>query len=102
MLVAEYPNSHLSIGTSLTDVAPVTNSCGPNSTLFVRGSLISESDELWRVVRIAATRGCRIVIIGQDDGFDFPATFIDLPFTTDMLIAAVRSDAPATPISAPK
>lgn len=101
MLIAEYPKSQLSVGASLADVAPMTYSCGANCTLFVRGSLISESDDLGRAVRIAATRGCRIVIIGLEEDFDFPATFIDLPFTTDMVMAAVGQAASERPINAP-
>jgi hypothetical protein len=54
--------------------------------------MVSESDDLRRVLQAVATRGCHIVIIGDAKDVDFPVTVIELPFTTDMVIAAVVQD----------
>lgn len=93
MLIAEYAGCHVTTGASLSQIGAAINNCGPDTTLFMRGSLVSQSDDLKRVVQTAATRGSQVVIIGEAAKFDFPVTFIELPFTTDMVIAAVAQDA---------
>lgn len=93
MLIAEYPACHVACGSSLAEIGAALNNCGPDTTLFIRGSLISESADLEKVVQTAATRGSHIVIIGEAEDFDFPVTLVELPFTTDMVIAAVAQNA---------
>ncbi len=93
MLLAEYPASQLATGDSLSEVGAALNSCGVETTLIVRGSLISENEDLLRVLRAAATRGSHLVVIGDMEDFDLPATFLELPFTTEMVVAAVAPGA---------
>jgi len=89
MLATAYPESRVIAGASLSDIGSAIYTCSPNTMLFVKGALVSDSDDLRRVLQTAAARGCRIVTIGEAEGLDVPVTHIELPFTTDMVIAAV-------------
>jgi hypothetical protein len=91
-LIGQYPDCTVVVGASLQDIGPAINVCGPDTTLFIKSTLVLESADLLRVVKTAATRGSHVVIIGQREELDVPATFVDLPFTTDMVIAAVDPD----------
>lgn len=92
MLIDAFPVSHVSSGASLADIGAAINNCGPGTALFVRGSLVAEDDRLRAALHTAVVRKSRVVIIGQADDLDFPAIFVDLPFTTDMVIAAIAQD----------
>jgi len=94
MLIAQYPDAHIAFGASLTEIGAAIYNCTTDTTLVVKGSLILESDDLDRVVKTAATRGSKIVIIGDVTELDFPARFVALPFTTDMVLAAVDGNVP--------
>ena len=89
MLLDAYPGCQVTMGATLLDVGAGISNCGPDSALFVRGTMMSECDGLERVVQTAAVRGCRTVIIGHAKHVDWPATFIDLPFTTETMMLAI-------------
>ena len=89
MLAARYPGGCVVQGSSLSELGPAIHNCGPDTVLVIRGTLLFSSDDVRRVVRTVATRGSHIVIIGQEETVEFPATFVDLPFTTEMMFAAV-------------
>ncbi|MCK0097706.1 hypothetical protein MWU60_19190 [Yoonia sp. F2084L] len=94
LLISQFPRAHITTGASLADIGPAIHNCGPTSTMVVKGTLLADDGDLRRVARIAAVRKARIVVIGGPFDFDFPATFIELPFTSDMMLAAMT---PRTP-----
>ena len=94
MLVAQYPGAQVVAGASFKGIGAAIDNSGPDSTLFVKGALVTASDDLRRVLQAAATRGSRIVIIGESKAVNFPAIFLELPFTTDIVIAVVDRDVP--------
>ena len=94
LLISQYPRAHVTTGASLADIGPAIHNCGPASTLVVKAALLTDDDDLRRVVRTAAIRKVRIVVIGGPFDFDFPATFIELPFTSEMVLAAMTQDTP--------
>lgn len=90
MLIDKYPHCHVTAGATLADIGAAIYNCGPDSALFVKATLVLADSDLRRVLETAATRGCAIVVIGHADDLDFPASFVELPFTTDMMLAAVE------------
>ncbi|MEL7211344.1 MAG: hypothetical protein AAGK92_01705 [Pseudomonadota bacterium] len=93
MLIGRFPGSPLMQGAALSDLGTAIYNCGPDTTFFVRSNLMDEDKDVSGVIETVATRGSHIVIIGPDRQTAFPATFIDLPFTTDMIVAAVDPSA---------
>ncbi|WP_420862973.1 hypothetical protein [Algirhabdus cladophorae] len=89
ILKDHFPAAHVSSGKSLSDVRHVVHVCGAGSTLFVRATLLLEDDHVKRVMRDAVAKQAQIVIIGTHFDVGFPAFFIDMPFTTEMLLDAV-------------
>ena len=94
MLTTRYPQSDVIAGASLSDIGHAIHTCGPDSTLFIKSALFSEDEALLRVTRSAVTRGGQVVIIGHSVEVDFAATFVELPFTTGMIMAALDRDTP--------
>ena len=101
MLIGRYAESQVTQGSTLAEIGPAIYNCGPDTVLFVRGTLVEESDDIRRVLQTAATRGSHVVVIGQEKEMGFPATFVDLPFTTEMVFAAVNPGASPDPSAAP-
>lgn len=101
MLIGRFPNSYLAQGASLSDIGAAIYNCGPDSVLFIRSTLMDESDDIRRVVQTIASRGSHVVIIGQQKQVAFPATFVDLPFTTEMVFSAVDAGASRDACDAP-
>lgn len=94
LLISQFPHAHITTGASLADIGSAIHNCGPASTMVVKGTLLADDGDLRRVARIAAIRKARIVVIGGPFDFDFPATFIELPFTSDMMLAAMTQGTP--------
>jgi hypothetical protein len=101
LLTAQFPRACITAGASLVDIGPAIHSCGPETTLVVKGSIVAYDDDLRRVVREAAVRMARIVVIGGPFEFDFAVTFIELPFTSDMMLAVMTQDTPESDLGAP-
>lgn len=66
------------------------------TTIFIKGSLIGQHSDLARSIGDAAASGFSIVTIGKVEKLATPARFIDLPFTTDMIIEATTPAALGT------
>ena len=94
LLISQFPRARISTGVSLADIGPAIHNCGPDCTVVVKGTLLAEDGDLWRVARRAAVRNARIVVIGEPFECDFPATFVRLPFTSDMVLAAMAQGTP--------
>lgn len=94
LLISQFPRALITTGASLADIGPVIHNCSPASTMVVKGTLLADDDDLRRVVQIAAVREARIVVIGGPFDFGFPSTFIELPFTSDMVLAAMTRGTP--------
>lgn len=94
LLTNQLPGAHVIAGGSLADIGAAAHDCGPDTTMVIKGTLIAHDDDLRFVVQTAAIRQARIVVIGGPFDFDFPATFIELPFTSDMVLAAMTPGAP--------
>ncbi|WP_133122586.1 hypothetical protein [Yoonia maricola] len=94
LLTSQFPQAQITTGASLADIGLATHSCGPECTMIVKGTLVADDDDLRRVVRVAAIRKAHIVVIGGPFDFDFPAAFIELPFTSDMVLAAMAQGTP--------
>lgn len=101
LLTAQFPRARIVAGASLADIGPAIHSCGPETTFVVKGSIVADDDDLRRVVREAAVRTARIVVIGGPFEFDFAATFIELPFSSDMMLAVMTQDTPESDAGAP-
>ena len=93
MLIATYPDCQIAAGSSLAEIGAAIYNCGPDSALIVRGTLISDSDDLKRVVQTAAARGAKIVVLGDFNDVGCPASYVELPFTSETVCAAVDFDA---------
>lgn len=94
LLISQFPRAHITTGASLADIGPAIHNCGPASTMVVKGTLLADDGDLRRVARIAAVRKARIVVIGGPFDLDFPVTFIELPFTSDTMLAAMTRNTP--------
>ncbi|EBA11156.1 hypothetical protein [Roseobacter sp. CCS2] len=88
-LIQRFPSCHVTAGASLQEIGAAIHQCGPDTTMFVKNTLFIGDDDFKRVVQTAATRGSHIVTIGAVEDLDVPSTFVEMPFTTDMVIAAV-------------
>ena len=97
MLVTQYPQCRVDAGASLQDIGSAIYGAGPETTLIVKGALVSGSADLRLVLKTAVTRGSRIVITGDCDPVDFPARFVQVPFTNDILSSAVRDQPDPSP-----
>ena len=89
MLTDHFPDCRVVSGFSLSSVGAEIYNCGPDTALFVKSTLLVESDDLRRVAATAATRGSQIVVIGSVKDLSFPVTIVELPFTMDMVMAAI-------------
>lgn len=67
---------------------------GPDTTFFVKGSLVKGDTKLADTLRNAVALGSKVVTIGIADGLNTSVTTLDMPFTTDMVIAAVEIQTP--------
>lgn len=94
LLTAQFPRARIVAGASLADIGPAVDGCGPETTFVVKGSIVADDDDLRRVVAGAAVRKARIVVIGGPFEFDFAATFIEMPFSSDMMLAVMTQDTP--------
>ncbi len=101
LLITQFPRAHVVTGASLADIGSAIHNCGPDTTFVVKGALLASDDDLMRVVRIAAVRKARIVVIGEPFELAFPANFISLPFTSDMMLAATTGSAPEPDVDTP-
>ena len=91
------PDNAILVGSSLTDVASEVESADAATTLLAKGSLICPHNALNDALELAASRGARIVILGETRDVTFPAIFIDIPFTTDMISEALDRSDPHAP-----
>ena len=89
MLRAQFPEAGLTYGRSLADVGNAINASTPSTTIFVRWDSARDSKIALDALHTAAVRGCQIIMIGANRDVPFPATFIDPPFTTEMVIEAL-------------
>ncbi|MEY1556369.1 hypothetical protein AB3Y40_12120 [Yoonia sp. R2331] len=89
LLSSRYPDAVKVSGGTFADVAKAFQMCGPRTTVFARATLVASDNDLHDAVMAAATRGSHIVLIGAEQKTSFPAVFVDLPFTNDMLVAAI-------------
>ena len=94
ILLTRYPQSDIIVGASLSDLGPAIHICGAETTLFIKSTLFADDDELQHATRTAAARGGQVVMIGHTGGVDFAAVFVELPFTTEMVLAALDRNAP--------
>ncbi len=94
LLSSQFPRADITTGASLADIGPAIHNCGPASMLVVKGALLADDGDLRRVVQTAAVRRARIFVIGEPSDLDFPVTFIELPFTSDTMLAAMTQDTP--------
>lgn len=97
MLVRQYPDGQVTAGFSLRDIGPAINAYGPDTAFFIKSAVLDGDPDLARVIRAAATRGSLIVVMGKDKDFDFPAAYVELPFTSDMVLAAISPDTTPKP-----
>ena len=89
MIAVQYPSARVDSVASWTELGPALLNSGPESAVFVRGTLISRDERLEKMIRVATTRQTRIVIIGARDQTNIPAFFVEPPFTSDMMLAAL-------------
>ena len=94
ILQSRYASARVALAISLQEVGNVIGVTGIGTTIFVSETLTSDSTEVRQVLATAATRGSHIVVIGQPHSIEFPATFIDMPFTSDMVIEVVEKHPP--------
>ena len=91
LLQERFAGAHLVAGATWTDVAAAIRSSDEASAIIVRGSLIAADPDLQAELHARAVRRTRIMVIGPATDFGFPAVFVDLPFSTEILIEALRS-----------
>ena len=90
LLSSRYPDAAKAAGSEFSDVAEAFQMCGPLTTIFARATLVTSDPDLHDAVVNAATRGSHVVLIGAEQETAFPAVFVDLPFTNDMLVTAIE------------
>ena len=93
LLSSRYPDATKAIGAGFADVAKAFNTCGPMTTIFARATLVTSDPDLHRAVVDATTRSSQVILIGAEQEVAFPAVFVDLPFTNDMLVTAIEPTA---------
>ena len=94
ILQSRYATARVALAISLQEVGNVIGVSGIGTTIFVSETLTSYSTDVRRVLATAATRGSHIVVIGQPHSVEFPVTFIDMPFTSEMVIEVVEKHPP--------
>ena len=89
-LMHDFPLSSINIGETLGDVQDALGAAARDAVLFVKGGMLLTDVDLLEAVKTLAARGCHIVSIGKVEMLDFVSTCVELPFTTEMVLEAVR------------
>lgn len=88
--------THEIVAASDPDTATaLVQSAEADTTVFVKGSWLIKHVGLAETVRDAAAVGAQIVTLGQVDGLPPSFRGVEVPFTTEMLMQAMSSDAKA-------
>ena len=89
LLSAHFPGASVIEHSAFDEMGQAIHNVGPQTIFFIKESLISAGSALETALKSAVVRGSRIVVIGARRAMGFPADFLELPFDSDMVIAAL-------------
>lgn len=90
-----FPDHEVVVASEPATATALLQGAEADTTVFVKASWLIKHDGLDEIVRQAAAVGSRIVTLGQVDGLPPSFRGVEVPFTTEMVVQAMSSDAKA-------
>ncbi len=95
MLQLQFPQARVYACQTLAGLDIDIANCGVETTIFVRSGLLTGRENLQPLLKEAADRGAKVVVIGAPLALDFSASVIAFPFSSDMIMAPLIEDGDA-------
>ena len=89
LLASEYPAASVFQGAAFEELGGSAEDVGPQTTYFIKDSLISAGSALESALKSAVVHGSRVIVMGARRAVGFPAEFLELPFDSEMVIATL-------------
>ncbi|MEJ6403693.1 hypothetical protein [Yoonia sp. 2307UL14-13] len=89
MIRGTFDDGQVSAVQSWADAASLISAIHSHTTILINGALLN--DRRLDTLRNVVSRGAYIVIVGKDILTDFPKAVVEVPFTTEMILTALRN-----------
>lgn len=98
-LKGAYPTNDVKMATTLSEASQLIGATEGRIAIFVNGVVSKVRDN--NILNTVAASAAQIIFVGQGIDIGMPATVIEMPFTTDMILNAISNDEPDRPAHQP-
>lgn len=99
MLRSAHPACDVAVEGSLLDATGRLQATGPGACVIINSGAVADRSPA--LLRDVVVRGGQIVFIGAQPDIDFPATVVETPFTSAMIMDALLQSGSDLPVPPP-